>query len=106
MTKPTFTLHSLETGTDYWIHVDVPRIPAPWPVVLVMDGDFIATNRVDLRPALRATPVLFVAIGYGAGFGDPVNQRGRDYTPAKHSDEPASGGADAFLKFLTNTLWP
>ena len=106
MTKPTFILHSPETGSDYWIHVDAPKTPGPWPVVLAMDGDFIASNRVDLQPALRATPVLFVAIGYGAGFGDPANRRGRDYTPAKHSDEPSSGGADAFLQFLTATLWP
>jgi uncharacterized protein len=106
MKKPTFTLHSPETGTDYWIHVDAPKTPGLWPVVLVMDGDFIVSNRVDLRPALRATPVLFVAVGYGAGFGDPANRRGRDYTPAKHSDEPSSGGADAFLRFLSDTLWP
>ncbi len=45
-------------------------------------------------------------MGYGGSFGRPVNQRGRDYTPASHSDEPSSGGADAFLKFLAGTLWP
>ena len=36
----------------------------------------------------------------------PANQRGRDYTPTAHRDEPTSGGADAFLKFLRLTLWP
>jgi predicted alpha/beta superfamily hydrolase len=106
MTKPTFILHSPETGTDYWIHVNAPKTHGPWPAVLAMDGDFIASSRVNLRPALRATPLLFVAVGYGAGFGDTANRRGRDYTPVKHSDEPSSGGADAFLNFLTDTLWP
>lgn len=103
---PTFTLSSPETGTVYSLFVAEPSVPGPWPVVLGMDGDFIVSNRFDLRSALRATPVLFVAVGYGAGFGDPANKRGRDYTPAKHSDEPSSGGADAFLQFLTDTLWP
>ena len=61
---------------------------------------------MDLRPALAATPVLFVGVGYGAGFGSPAIKRGRDYTPVAHGDEPGSGGADAFLQFLTVTLWP
>ncbi len=106
MNQPAFTLHSPETDTDYWLYVNVPGTPGPWPAVLVMDGDFVVSDRVDLRPVLRATPVLLVAVGYGAGFGDPANRRGRDYTPVHHADEAASGGADAFLRFLTDTLWP
>jgi len=106
MKRATFTLSSPETGTTYTLFVVVPATPGPWPLVLAMDGDFIFSNRVDLGPALQAAPVLFVGVGYGAGFGDPANRRGRDYTPVNHSDEPASGGADAFLKFLTATLWP
>ena len=49
---------------------------------------------------------LFPGIGYGGSFGNAVNRRGRDYTPVQHSDEPSSGGADAFLKFISGTLWP
>jgi predicted alpha/beta superfamily hydrolase len=103
---PTFTLTSPETGTTYALFVVEPATPGPWPAVLGMDGDYIFSNRVDLSQAFRANPVLFVGVGYGAGFGDPANRRGRDYTPVRHSDEPSSGGADAFLKFLTDTLWP
>lgn len=106
MTPSTFTLRSSETGTSYVLSVFEPKEPGPWPVVLGMDGDYLVSERVDLRPALRAVPVLFVAVGYGAGFGDPANRRGRDYTPVFHRDEPSSGGADAFLRFLTATLWP
>src|SRR5258708_1710325 len=103
---PTFTLLSPETGTTYALFVVTPATPAPWPAVLGMDGDFIFSNRVDLSQAFLANPVLFVGVGYGAGFGDPANRRGRDYTPVQHSDEHSSGGADAFLRFLTDTLWP
>jgi len=103
---PTFTLLSPETGTTYHLFVVAPRAPGPWPVVLGMDGDFVLGERYDLRPALqKVPPVLFVGVGYGAGFGEPANKRGRDYTPVSHTDEPGSGGADAFLRFLTNTLW-
>ncbi len=51
-------------------------------------------------------PLLLVGVGYGASYRDPANQRGRDYTPTAHSDEPKSGGADAFVRFLRRTLWP
>ena len=106
MKQPAFVLSSPETGTDYRIMVDVPATPGPWPAVLCMDGDFAFSERVDLRAALARTPVLLAGVAYGAGFGDAKNKRGRDYTPVAHSDEPASGGADAFLQFLTQTLWP
>jgi predicted alpha/beta superfamily hydrolase len=47
-----------------------------------------------------------VGVGYGASYTKPGNKRGRDYTPTAHSDEPTSGRADGFLKFLQYTLWP
>jgi predicted alpha/beta superfamily hydrolase len=104
--RPTFTLHSPETNTTYSLFVAKPASPGPWPVVLGMDGDFSFSEHVDLRAALAVTPVIFIGVGYGAGFGSRANKRGRDYTPVAHSDEPDSGGADAFLQFLTGTLWP
>jgi predicted alpha/beta superfamily hydrolase len=111
--KPAFKLDSPETGTNYWIFVfspDARRAPGPWPVVLFMDGDnqfepAVAAYRA-LRKAKRIPPLLLVGVGYGASYGQDTNQRGRDYTPTHHSFEPASGGAKAFRKFLTATLWP
>jgi uncharacterized protein len=113
--KPAFTLHSTETGTDYLIYVAAPhakRDRAPLPAVLFLDGDnqfsaAVAAYR-QLRRAGRSRipPLLLVGLGYGAGYGKPANKRGRDYTPTAHSDEPGSGGADAFLKFLIRSLWP
>ena len=107
MAQPAFKLHSSETGTDYSLFVSEPSAPGPWPTFLVMDGDLFASGRVDLNPVRQAAGnVLLVGVGYGAGFGDPRNKRGRDYTPAAHSDEPTSGGGNAFLQFLSDTLWP
>ncbi|HET7535273.1 MAG TPA: alpha/beta hydrolase-fold protein [Candidatus Didemnitutus sp.] len=114
MRKPAFTLQSSETATDYWIFVEEektsPRPPSYAGAVLFMDGDdmFAAAAAAyrKQRAANAVPPLLIVGVGYGGGFGKPANKRGRDYTPVAHHYEPASGGADAFLRFLTTTLWP
>ncbi len=107
--KPAFKLPSPETGTEYWIFAEAPAAPGPWPAVAFMDGDDLfapAVAAYHSLPAGKIPPLLLVGVGYGGSFGRPVNRRGRDYTPARHADEPASGGADDFLRFLTATLWP
>jgi predicted alpha/beta superfamily hydrolase len=75
-----------------------------------MDGDYFFDVAVavtgELRSAGRIPPVVLVGVGYGAAFGQPGNERGRDYTPTALATEPASGGAGAFLRYLTGTLWP
>lgn len=113
MSAPTFTLSSPETGTDYRIFVESTEAIAPaTPVsaVLFMDGDDQFRFAVDAYQAARKAgelrPLLLVGIGYGASYTKPANKRLRDYTPTAMSTEPESGGADAFLKFLTATLWP
>lgn len=110
--RPAFVSHSGETGTDYRIYVDAPdaaRSPGPWPAVLVMDGDFLFDPAVDACRPLRESgalpPLVVVGVGYGAGFGEPGNRRGRDYTPTAAPGELASGGADRFLAYLGGPLW-
>ncbi|MEO7414397.1 MAG: alpha/beta hydrolase-fold protein [Opitutaceae bacterium] len=108
-----FKLHSPETNTEYAIDVVAsrrrPSTSSP-PAILFLDGDnqfqAAVTAYRRLRQARRIPELVLVGIGYGAGYGKPANRRGRDYTPTAHSDEPESGGADAFLKFLQKTLWP
>ena len=111
--EPTFKLASPETGTTYWIYVDssdATTAPGQRPVLLFMDGDdqFPAGTAAyrEQRDTGAVPPLLLVGVGYGASYTRPENRRGRDYTPAAHRDEPMSGGADAFLQFLTATLWP
>lgn len=111
--KPAFKCLSPETGTNYWIYVCAPdprRDPGPWPAVLYMDGDDQFKQAVKAYRALRkkgqVPPLLLVGVGYGASYSRETNKRGRDYTPTHHSFEPSSGGAKAFLAFLTATLWP
>lgn len=111
--NPTFKLASPETGTTYWIYVHAPdarRERGPWPTVLFMDGDdqfkFAVKAYQALRKKGQVPPLLLVGVGYGASYMKPANQRGRDYTPTHNAFEPSSGGASAFLQFLTATLWP
>ncbi len=114
---PAFTLPSPETGSSYFIYVEPAESgeeadahrQGPVPAVLFMDGDdqfkFARAAYRSLRTAGGVSPLLLVGVGYGASYTKPGNRRGRDYTPVAHADEPTSGGADAFLAFLTTTLW-
>jgi hypothetical protein len=110
--KPTFTLHSPETGTDYLIYLDAPpeTEPGPHPAVLFMDGDdqyrFAIEAYRSLRVAGTVPPLVLAGIGYGASYMKPANKRLRDYTVTAMATEAGSGGAEAFLKFLAHTLWP
>ncbi len=105
--KPAFKLPSTETGTEYWIHVAEPDAPGPWTAVVVLDGDDMFKPAVDARAKAGVLPpLLIVGVGYGGSFSKPVNKRVRDYTPVKAHDEPTSGGAARFRRFLAHTLWP
>jgi predicted alpha/beta superfamily hydrolase len=108
--KPAFVSRSTETGTDYRIYVDAPGAPGPWAGVLIMDGDFMFDTAAREARALQASgripATAVIGVGYGAGFGAPGNFRGRDYTPTAAPEEPTSGGADRFLAYLTDSLWP
>jgi hypothetical protein len=111
--KPAFVSHSPETGTNYTIYVDAPRVSPyrePLAAVLLMDGDFLFDPAVEACRSLQEKggipPVAVIGVGYGAGFGKPGNFRGRDYTPTASADEPNSGRADQFLGYLSGTLWP
>ncbi len=110
--KPAFTLRSPETGTDYWIYLETPLAtePGPHAAVLFMDGDdqfkFAVEAQRELRAVGAVTPLVLVGVGYGASYMKPANKRLRDYTATAMATEEGSGGADAFLKFLTATLWP
>lgn len=110
--KPAFILPSPQTGTDYPIFLATPPAaePGPHPAVLFLDGDDQFRYGVVAYQALRdegaVPPLVLAGVGYGASYMKPANKRLRDYTPTAIATEAGSGGADAFLAFLTDTLWP
>jgi len=75
-----------------------------------MDGDdqfrYAVAAYHELRAASLVIPLLLVGVGYGASYMKPANKRVRDYTPTAMPGEPGTGGADVFLRFLQDTLWP
>lgn len=112
MPTTKWKLASPETGTDYHVHVQSPggSDDGPWPAIAFLDGDdqFEAAAEAYRagRRAREIPPLLLVGVGYGASYTKPGNRRVRDYTPTALVTEDGSGGADAFLGFLTRTLWP
>ena len=110
--KPAFSLPSPQTGTDYKIFLETPppAEPGPHPAVLFLDGDDQFRHGVEAYRELRAAgavpPLVLAGVGYGASYTKPANKRLRDYTPTALATEAESGRADAFLSFLTDTLWP
>jgi len=124
VTLTTFSLLSPQTGTDYRIFVEAPETtdePGPWPALVFMDGDDLfelATAAYgEVRASNAVPPLLLVGVGYGARpmlfgswttftYAKSANKRLRDYTPTPMQPEPESGGADAFVAFLADTLLP
>lgn len=111
--SPSFEIICPRTGTTYRVYFAAPeatREPGPWPVVVFMDGDdqfrFAVEAYQALRNANAVRPLLLAGLGYGASYTRPGNRRLRDYTPTAMATEPDSGGADGFLEFLAETLWP
>lgn len=108
-TPPAFSSRRHDTGDSYSIYVHAPE-GGPHPAVVVLDGDYFFDAAVEASRALvsdgRAPEATIVGVGYGAGFGKPANHRGRDYTTTASKDEPRSGGAEAFLGYVSRELWP
>ncbi len=110
--KPTFTLRAPQNGTDYFIYLETPppTEPGPHAAVLFMDGDDQFIFAVEAYRSLRAEnavpPLVLAGVGYGASYTKPANRRLRDYTATAMGTEPDSGGAEKFVEFLADTLWP
>lgn len=108
---------SFHTKDMHRIFIHRPDAPAPkngFPVVYVLDGNayfplVVQVSRLlAVRPeATGVVPVIVVGIGYpGASLHDS-QRRAHDYTPvATEPSATATGGADAFLRFITDELQP
>lgn len=86
--------------------------PDPRAVLFVTDanglfGLAVDTVRLMQIPGL-VPPLLVVGVGYpdAEAVIDTVEVRARDFTPTPSSRFPGSGGADAFIDFISNELRP
>ena len=127
----TFEIHSEIVDADFQISVSFPfgyhqMADAQFPVLYFPDAWWTFGMATDIARVLSADqlipPILVVGIGYPGGLGDAIALRVRDMTLRKSeateqwiAQEVAafgphppltSGGADDFLRFLTEELAP
>ncbi|MCH7475094.1 MAG: alpha/beta hydrolase [Gemmatimonadetes bacterium] len=127
----TFEIHSEFVDADFRISVSFPfgyrqMADAQFPVLYLPDAWWTFGMATDIARVLAADqlipPMLVVGIGYPGGLGDAIALRVRDMTlrqsagveqmiaqeVAAFGPHPplTSGGADDFLRFLTEELAP
>jgi uncharacterized protein len=106
-------------GENYIIQVGLPIGYAPskksYPVLYVLDGDksFGMTKEIAewLMWSKEIKDIIVVGISYGQGTDEWWQKRARDYS---HGNDTTlakgwfkeTGGADNFLKFIRNELFP
>ena len=113
-TIATYELKSAE-GVAYRVFVSVPAgdpPPGGFPVMYVLDGNAWTGVAAEIARVLEygGGPILVVGVGYPIDSLWAPRQRVFDTTMPSRvpPDEPAwkTGGADAFLTFLTGTVQP
>ncbi len=126
----TFDIHSEIVDADFRISVSFPfgyhQTAGRFPVLYIPDAWWTFGMARDIAFVLSVDqlvpPMLVVGIGYPGGFGDAIALRVRDMTLresealeqdvgqliAAFGPHPplSSGGADNFLRFLTEELIP
>jgi uncharacterized protein len=102
---------------NYVIQVGLPngyvRSDKSYPVLYVLDGDksFGMTKEITdwLTFTNEISNIIVVGISYGKGTNSWWEKRARDYTQYKDTVYyyyPNAGGADNFLNFIKNELFP
>jgi predicted alpha/beta superfamily hydrolase len=109
------SLTSSNTGTSYSVYVSLPDSYASgdsvYPVIFLLDGDSYFTETRARARAQYTDGLMKEAIIVGIGYGAGEDMRNRDYTPTTlagvtTASGAASGGAFAFLAFLSDELLP
>lgn len=113
-------------GVPWRITLFVPPGPAPaagWPVLYLLDGNAVTGTAIDIERVQAPYPdgsgivsrFAIVGIGYPTEAAYDGARRSRDYTPPPGRSYPPfaagfppvrTGGADRFLRFLTDDLQP
>ena len=107
-------------GENYIIQVGLPvnysASQKSYPVLYVLDGDLgfgITKGIADALAILskEIKDIIVIGISYGQGPDIWLKKRARDYTPGEDTIIakkwfPTYDGADNFLKFIRNELFP
>ncbi len=110
----TRKLNSPEINQEYELQISLPAGYAnsnkKYPVVYLMDSqwDFpLVTALYGQQYYDGFIPeMIIVGITWGGPHPKPDSLRARDYTPTNEKRLPQSGGADKFLSFIKNQVFP
>jgi predicted alpha/beta superfamily hydrolase len=105
---------SIVAGQEYQLHIMLPGGYAnsnkTYPVVYLMDSqwDFpLVTALYGEQYYDGFIPqIIIVGVTWGGKNPNPDSLRARDYTPTNVKGTPQSGGADKFLSFMKEELFP
>src|SRR3982751_229731 len=105
---------SLVAGQEYQLHIMLPGGYANsnkvYPVVYLMDSqwDFPLVTALYGQQYFDGfiPQMIIVGVTWGGKNPNPDSLRARDYTPTKQNGTPQSGGADQFLSFMKEELFP
>lgn len=105
---------TIVAGQEYELQILLPggykSSNKKYPVVYLMDSqwDFPLVKSIYGQQYYDGfiPEAIIVGITWGGVNPNPDSLRARDYTPSKEARLPQSGGADNFLSFMKNELFP
>jgi predicted alpha/beta superfamily hydrolase len=105
---------SIVKGQEYDLHILLPggynHSTKKYPVVYLMDSqwDFPLVKSLYGQQYYDGfiPELIIVGVTWGGARPKPDSLRVRDYTPTREDRLPQSGGADNFLSFMKNELFP
>ncbi|HMU46703.1 MAG TPA: alpha/beta hydrolase-fold protein [Chitinophagaceae bacterium] len=105
---------SIVTGQEYELQILLPSgysvSEKKYPVVYLMDSqwDFPLVKSIYGQQYYDGfiPELIVVGVTWGGVNPNPDSLRARDYTPTKENRLSQSGGADQFLSFMKNELFP
>ncbi len=104
-----FDYTSQETNSTYVLRVNLPQTysstTSNYPILYQLDGNTTTGSVVRDYLSLVENGVINEFIIVSIDYKND-NQRVRDFTPTVHSNFDNSGGAEDFLKFLSDELNP
>jgi predicted alpha/beta superfamily hydrolase len=105
---------SVVNGQEYELQILLPggysKTDKKYPVVYLMDSqwDFPLVKSIYGQQYYDGfiPQLILVGVTWGGNKPNPDSLRARDYTPSPEARLIQSGGADAFLSFMHNELFP
>ena len=108
-------IQSTSVEDDFYLYISLPHsyeaTDKSYPVLYILDSDIAYGMAASIARYLQfggnIPELIIVGIGYGTLRKEEGNMRQRDYSPTEKSGkEGITGGAQNFLNFLTNELFP